>query len=241
MPHIIFIGGHDLVATGLLHFCYATLPAAAIELVADVDRLEAMLNVDSSATEQLVIADVWPNEENSLNKLKALKSRHHCFSWIAISGNQDPGLESRVRLAGADGFVHRQNGDKTIAEAISSIRAGQSFFRDIDGEKKFVQPTSPRREVTPNQLRLTPRQNEIVQLVLQGFSNKLIAKRMGIAESTVKEHMTGILERLEVRTRVQLVSKLSELKLQQVYFEQYRLLTRPLEAVGASLVLSAIN
>ena len=64
------------------------------------------------------------------------------------------------------------------------------------------------RPVTPADLGLSARQGEILALVLQGLPNKRIALQLNIAESTVKEHVTGILERLRVRTRVEAITLL---------------------------------
>jgi DNA-binding NarL/FixJ family response regulator len=58
--------------------------------------------------------------------------------------------------------------------------------------------------VTTHDLGLTPRQGEILSLVLQGFSNKRIAQAFNLAESTVKEHVSGILERMGVSKRMEI-------------------------------------
>ena len=62
--------------------------------------------------------------------------------------------------------------------------------------------------MTPVELGLSARQGQILALVLQGLPNKRIASQLDIAESTVKEHVTGILERLRVRTRVEAITLL---------------------------------
>jgi DNA-binding NarL/FixJ family response regulator len=63
-------------------------------------------------------------------------------------------------------------------------------------------------EVTPAELGLTPRQGEILALVLRGLPNKRIALTLSLAESTVKEHLTGIFERLGVKSRVEVMAHL---------------------------------
>jgi DNA-binding NarL/FixJ family response regulator len=60
------------------------------------------------------------------------------------------------------------------------------------------------RAVTTQDLGLTPRQGEILGLVLQGMSNKQVAQSLKIAESTVKEHVSGILERTGAANRMEI-------------------------------------
>jgi DNA-binding CsgD family transcriptional regulator len=71
-------------------------------------------------------------------------------------------------------------------------------------EYKDVSDENRHRSVTPQELGLTPRQGEILNLVLQGMSNKKVAQILRLSESTVKEHMTGILERMGVTRRVEI-------------------------------------
>ena len=62
--------------------------------------------------------------------------------------------------------------------------------------------------VTPAELSLTPRQGEVLALVLRGLPNKRIALTLGLSESTVKEHLTGIFERLGVKSRIEVMAQL---------------------------------
>ncbi len=62
--------------------------------------------------------------------------------------------------------------------------------------------------LAPADIGLTPRQGEILALVLDGLPNKPIASSLHLSEHTVKEHLTAILQKLEARNRVELIAKL---------------------------------
>ena len=68
---------------------------------------------------------------------------------------------------------------------------------------------------TPAELGLTPRQGSVLALVLEGLPNKVIARRLGLTENTVKEHVSAILQRLGVRTRMQVMSRMERFRLRQ--------------------------
>ena len=82
---------------------------------------------------------------------------------------------------------------------------GKAWFEDSAGVEHLQRP-SREWEVTAGDLGLTPRQGEILSLVLRGLPNKRIASALNISESTVKEHVTAILEKLGVRTRVEAIT-----------------------------------
>ena len=83
----------------------------------------------------------------------------------------------------------------------------------IDPEfKRLSVPLSPEEErklpLTAAELGLTPRQGEVLALMLKGLPNKRVAVQLGLSEQTVKEHVSGILERLGARNRVELIMRL---------------------------------
>lgn len=67
--------------------------------------------------------------------------------------------------------------------------------------------TAGKMEWETKKVTLTPRQLEVYDLVMRGLSNKRIARSLGIAECTVKEHITGILQKLGFKTRLEALSK----------------------------------
>ena len=89
----------------------------------------------------------------------------------------------------------------------AALLAGQRWF-ESDASRSSTTPRSREWDVTPAELGLTPRQGEILALVLRGLPNRGIALSLDVTESTVKEHLTGILERLGVRTRVEILTHL---------------------------------
>ncbi len=141
------------------------------------------------------------------------------------------GLESREHVFmaienGAMGFIPKKLGKSDVLAAIQKVMRGEIYVPRI-----LFQPGSPlrqeelRREAGPAapatysdaecaKVRemvalLTPRQREVLDLMLQGFANKVIARRLDIAEGTVKNYVSHVLDALGVATRVQAVLKAS--------------------------------
>lgn len=168
--------------------------------------------VQANGCPQVLVADVWLADSNSLAALAQWRSQCHSTSWLAISGDDDPLMQERVRKAGAQGFVHKQAAPDVFGLAFATVLSGGQWFEP--SANPHTATHSPREwAVSPAELGLTPRQGEILSLVLRGLPNKRIALMLSLSESTVKEHLTGILERLGVRSRVEILTHLRGRKL----------------------------
>ena len=105
-------------------------------------------------------------------------------------------LQLRGRNSGSQGFVHKQALPEVFGLAFAAMLAGGRWF-----EHKTIDCAHQPREwaISPAELGLTPRQGEILALVLRGRPNKRTALTLSLSESTVKEHLTGIFDRLASR------------------------------------------
>jgi len=204
-PHtIIVMDDHPLVGRGMVQYLQALWPGVQVHEVRCWDEVLAV--VAAQGAPSMLLADVWLEEGNSLERLAAWRDRCPSSPWLAISGDDDPAIVQRVRTAGAQGFVHKQATPETLGLALQALLDGSTWF----GAPARAPATPAPREwpVSASALGLTARQGEILQLLLRGLPNKRIASQLDIAESTVKEHVTGILERLGVRTRVEAITLL---------------------------------
>jgi DNA-binding NarL/FixJ family response regulator len=202
---IIVLDDHPLVGRGMAQFLQGIYPALDVCVATRWDEVQQQLNTGGSP--QLIVADVWLAGGDSLALLGSWRALQPHAPWLATSGDDDPSVQQRVCSAGAQGFVHKQAAPDEFARAAAALMAGLTWF-----EAAAVPEAAPAQSrdwaVTPAELRLTPRQGEILALVLRGLPNKRIALMLGLSESTVKEHLSGILERLGVKTRVEILTHL---------------------------------
>ena len=119
--------------------------------------------------------------------------------------------------AGAVGYLLKDAPSEKLVEAIRAAARGESFLQPSVAAKVVAEfarlaeatPARPQPLVEP----LSDRELEILRLIATGASNKEIASLLFIAEGTVKNHITNILGKLEVRDRTQAALKAKELKL----------------------------
>jgi DNA-binding NarL/FixJ family response regulator len=111
--------------------------------------------------------------------------------------------------AGASGFMLKDAPPEEIAGAVRIVARGEALLapgvtRAVIEE--FVRTPPPTRRTTPDAVaELTPREREVLDLMLRGLSNPEICSRLFISEATAKTHVARILQKLGVRDRVQAV------------------------------------
>lgn len=204
LPFVIVLEDHPLVGRGMAQYLQTLYPNLRIEVASDWTSVQQLMGVGCPL---MLVADVWLAGSNSLVALARWRLQCPRTPWLTVSGDDDPALPQRARDAGAQGFVHKQVPPEVFAQAFASLLAGGQWFEPDDEHDTAHQ--QPREwAVTPAELGLTPRQGEVLALVLRGLPNKRIALALGLSESTVKEHLTGILERLGVKTRVEALTHL---------------------------------
>ena len=202
-PYAIVLDDHPLVGRGVAPYLAAVRPELLVHVATAWAQVQQQLQANGCPL--VLVADVWLANSNSLATLAQWRSQCPGTPWLAISGDDDPLMQARVRSAGAQGFVHKQATPEVFGLAFAAMLAGGQWF-ETSREASANQP----REwaVSPADLSLTPRQGEILALVLRGLPNKRIALTLCLSESTVKEHLTGIFERLGVKSRVEILTHL---------------------------------
>lgn len=125
---------------------------------------------------------------------------------VLTTFDDDANLFGALR-AGAAGYLLKDVSSDTLVAAITAAARGEAFLqstvtgRVVAAFARLMESGGPRAEALV--LPLSPREREILALVSTGASNKEIADRLCLAEGTVKNHVTNILTKLDVRDRTQ--------------------------------------
>jgi len=108
--------------------------------------------------------------------------------------------------AGASGFVLKDDPAEQLIAAVRTVAAGNALLSPAVTKRVIRQFTRMPRPVPPKEVdELTEREREILRLIATGLSNAEIGQELYISETTVKTHVTHILQKLGLRDRVQAV------------------------------------
>lgn len=161
----------------------------------------------------IVIADFWMQGDTTCTLVTELKKMQ--LPVLMISADDDPMVQIRCQEWGADGFISKQASPGVLREAVSSLIQGLGWFMPLAQKNHDALDVNcaNRIPVSARELGLTRRQGEVFAAILQGKPNKRIAQQLCVTEATVKEHITGIFQRLGAKTRVELITKFQNRRL----------------------------
>ncbi len=192
-------------------FCDAlslTLRAvASITVIATHERLEsALAQLASGGAPDVIILDLHLPDVSGLDGLIRLRKAAAEVPIVVVSSMNDPRIIGAAMRAGAAGFVPKHSHREVFRAAFEAIGRGQSFIPEgVEIPAAAAQPVTGREEALRRLSLLTRQQGNILQLICEGKLNKQIAFDLGIAETTVKAHVTAIMRKLGVQSRTQAV------------------------------------
>ncbi len=181
-----------------------------IELVAQGSSGQEAVDLCTDFQPDIVLMDVIMPGMNGIDATRDILAQHPNIKIVALSGFQDEDSVKAMLAAGAVGYVLKTSSAQEIASAIRSAYAGSSIL-----SREVIQTLlTPTAAINPRvEYGLTRRELEILQLMAAGSHNPEIAEAMTLSLSTVKFHVSNILQKLGVSSRTEAVSLALEKKL----------------------------
>ena len=164
----------------------------ALGLAAEHDDLDA------------VILAVPAAEDSGLQAIDEFGRARAALPVIVLSASE-AARDARAALArGALGYVPKSAGPRTLLSAIRLVLDGERYVPPlILDESPEPARAQPQEEASASRTALTARQTEVLRKLSDGHSNKTIARDLGVAEKTVKAHVTAIFKALHVANRAE--------------------------------------
>jgi DNA-binding NarL/FixJ family response regulator len=189
----------------------ALLGVDADALVLEAGDFEAAVKlVGSNPETDLILLDLNMPGSSGLSGLITLRAIEPSLPVIVISAFDDDVTIRRAMELGASGFVSKSAPLEEIKSAVAAVLAGG--VAAPPGLRHASEPDAEVAVLIPRIQSLTPQQKRVLAMLAEGLLNKQIAYELSVSESTVKAHVSAILQKLDVDSRTQAVIKLSKLK-----------------------------
>lgn len=169
----------------------------------------------ASALESLIdvaVIDIRMPGMDGIAAAQAILARKPNIKVIMLTTFGDEEYVSAALQAGAHGFLLKDAEPEELIGAIRAVHAGESVLASAVTEpiiSAYRASLSHKKSLSPEQEQglalLTPREREVLLAIASGASNREIAQRLCIAETTVKTHISALLSKLHARDRVALV------------------------------------
>jgi NarL family two-component system response regulator LiaR len=170
---------------------------ADLEVIGTANDGKEALDCCERSLPDVILMDIRMPGMDGIQATREVKRRWPQIRVMMLTTFQDEQNIRLALLAGAEGYLLKSTQISDMAVQIRALGSGISVL-DKDVLKRLTQAGGNKLD------ELTPRENEIVELVAQGCSNREIANQLFMSEGTVRNMLSVILDKLEVRDRTQL-------------------------------------
>jgi DNA-binding NarL/FixJ family response regulator len=188
---VLLVDDHEVVRQGLR----ALLEAQEdMEVVGEAKDGRQAVTMAREKSPDVVVMDISMPGQNGLEATREIVRSVPSTKVLVLTSYDDDDCIAQMTRAGAVGYLTKRSAANDLSEAIRLVRRGRSFYTpDIARRMKEKQDENVTRGNA-----LTTREEQVLQLVAEGFPNKGIASQLGISVKTVEKHRQAVMNKLNI-------------------------------------------
>jgi len=152
----------------------------------------------------VLVLDISLPDLDGIAVVKKIKPRYPDLRILILTVHEDEALLREAIRAGASGYVLKRAAEAELVSAIRIVMRGDLYVDPAMLRSLLLEEKSIRSELQPVEP-LTPREIEVLKLIVQGYTNRQIAEKLCISVRTVEGHRANLCGKLGLRSRVELV------------------------------------
>lgn len=200
---LLIASEYPIVRKGLSKLLNGT---RGIEVVAEV-KLSDIVKAALEFSPDVFLVELTEIELAGLQAIAALMRSVATAAVVVLSSNENPSYVRSLLATGVRAYVARSASNSELCDAIQTVYRGRRYldprFSDSVIDMLVGRKTAPLRK--PQITQLSRREAQVLRGVARGFTTKAIAAKLGVSERTVQTYRERIYEKLELRTRADLV------------------------------------
>jgi len=201
---ILLVDDHEVVRLGLSTLL-DDLPATMV--VGEAGTGEEALQACQRLAPDLVLLDIRLPDQNGVEVCRQISQRWPQTRVVILTSFVDDELVADAILAGAAGYVLKQVGNQELLRAIEAVRQGKALLDPQVTQRVLQRMRRTEHLLDASAFRdLSRREMEVLLLVSQGKSNQEIADALAVSDKTVRNHVSSLLEKLDLSNRVELAT-----------------------------------
>lgn len=171
----------------------------------DAEALAEALDIDVSDAPDLILLDHSASDTLPVNDIRLLRQRLTKLKIVILGNDLSVASLKQCFDAGVDGYLLKNVSVAALMQSLRLVLIGEKVFPTTVATLLFGGDRHPRPATSTDSdaAGLSKRETEILQGLLHGFANKVIAQRLAITESTVKVHLKGVLRKIRATNRTQ--------------------------------------
>jgi len=194
---VIIADDHVLVREGLRKILELD---GSIEIITEVGDGQGAINIARKRDVDIILMDINMPGTNGILATQVIKRERPLIKVIALTIYEDEEVVEMVR-AGASAYILKDVAGSELIDTIHRVMDGEVVIHPRVANRLVNELT--RAEQESDDIKLTKREKDVLELLVKGNSNKEMAEIMFISEKTVKNHLTSIFRKLGVKDRTQ--------------------------------------
>jgi len=200
---LLLVDDHEIVRAGL-RMLFSAEPT--VEIIGEAASGEAAVAAVEDLEPDVVLMDVAMPGIGGVEATRRIKASHPQVAVLALTMHEDEEYFFEMLAAGASGYVPKRAAPDDLMSAINIVRQGDVYIYPSLA-RLLVKDFLHRSEASAPETReeLTPREQEVLTFIAEGYSNREIADVLVISVKTVDRHRENIMRKLQLHNRVELV------------------------------------
>jgi DNA-binding NarL/FixJ family response regulator len=195
---ILIADDHPLFREGVAH----TLESEPdLTIVGQAATGDAAFNLASELLPDVILLDITMPGDSGISVARKISAAYPVVHIIMLTASENEDDLINAIKAGARGYVIKGIHARELANAMRAVVKGETYVSPSLASTILFELTSPREPDPMSEL--TEREQQILELVAQGLTNREVGERLHLAEKTIKHYMTNVLQKLHVRSRVE--------------------------------------
>ena len=210
--NILIVEDHPLFRAMLVQLINAEI---GMTVCCEVDNIDdAMLHIENELPDAAII-DLTLQGMNGFELIKKLKARDYTFPMLVISMHDERLYAERALLAGAKGYVSKQETSAEVIKAIRKVLDGQIYVSERVSGMLLERMTDSGKHVQLSGMdSLSDRELHVFQLIGEGMNSRQISEHLKLGVSTVDSYRARIKEKLGIKNAVELYQRAAQWLLQ---------------------------
>jgi len=202
---IILTEDHQILRDGIK----ALIASNNIEIIGEASTASELWKLLENNIPDIILMDISLPDISGIEITRIVTEKFPSIRVLMLSMFTDESFINQAIKAGAKGYLHKNTTREEMLIAIESVFTGNEFYSDNISKvilKTYIEKAkSHPNEITNPQEILSKREIEILKMFAEGFINKEIADRLFISIRTVESHKNHIMQKLNLKTQVELV------------------------------------
>lgn len=197
---ILLVDDHELIVNGIVN---ALSPYPRFRVIAHIDNGLAVYNACRLHEPDIVILDLGLPGVNGLDIIPQLRYRWSQMAILAYTAHLDEQMAIRTLAAGANGYVLKNSSQQILLAAVQTVAVNKRY---IDPALNLTAIQTALSMGNRSQELLTARERQILKLIADGYTNRLIGEQLCISVKTVETHRLNIMRKLNVHKVTELLN-----------------------------------